>query len=167
MSLHHYPHTTGHISGSETSQESAQEIDNSGAGESQAREILRFLDEAGPKGATADELTQHMQQGDFPKIHNGTVAGRLVHLERQGAILKTALTRKTRSNRNACVYILVGMRGFFTHAQLDVTGRQNTLGPQMEKHKAAIIAALDCLKVTGYGREHAPMVKILRDALGE
>ncbi len=101
-----YPNSTGHVATSETSRASAQMLDESGAADTQAAEIIGYLERLSLRGGTADELTVWMQRSGFPHIHNGTVAGRLVHLEKQGRIIKTAVTRKTRSNRMANVYML-------------------------------------------------------------
>ena len=98
--------TTAYAKNSETSRESARILDESGAADSQAAEIAGYLERLGLRGGTADELTVWMQGNGFPHIHNGTVAGRLVHLEKAGRIIKTAVTRKTRSNRQANVYML-------------------------------------------------------------
>lgn len=101
-----YPYSTGYVKNSQTSRESAEALDRSGSADSQASFILSRLEDMGIMGATADEMTVFMQTHGFPKIHNGTVAGRLVHLEKQALILKTAETRKTRANRRANVYVL-------------------------------------------------------------
>jgi ribosomal protein L14 len=81
-------------------------IDESGAADSQSAYILGALADRALKGATVDELVVLMTAGAFPTIHNGTVAGRMVHLEKQGSVIKTAVVRKTRSNRQANVYML-------------------------------------------------------------
>lgn len=104
--MRNYPDTTGFARNSETSRASAAMIDESGAADSQAAYILGALAERALKGATVDELVVMMTASDFPTIHNGTVAGRMVHLEKQGSVIKTAVVRKTRSNRQANVYML-------------------------------------------------------------
>lgn len=101
-----YPNSTGFQKGSATSEASAKALDDTGAADSQAAYIEGFLTERSLRGATVDELTQAMQENGFPNIHNGTVAGRVVHLEHQGIVIKTAVVRKTRSNREANVYMM-------------------------------------------------------------
>lgn len=101
-----YPNNTGFARHSETSRASAEMLDESGAADNQAAFILTQLKAQGLKGATVDEMTIWMKNDGFPKIHNGTVAGRMVNLEKNNHVIKTAVVRKTTSGRKANVYML-------------------------------------------------------------
>lgn len=121
-----YPQTTGHVAESITSRESAEIMDASGQANNQAQFILNALTSAGANGCTADQLTVMMRQNGYPHIHNGTVAGRIVHLEKKGDVRKTALTRKTSANRNACVYIASQHARLLDDSELDISGIQKS-----------------------------------------
>ena len=135
-----YPTTTGFVQDSSTSEASAAALDQSGSADSQAEHILYDLLQAQTTGMTADELTISLSS-EFPKIHNGTVAGRLVHLEKQNFIRKTAMTRKTRSNRQACVYIHRAFESRLTSEQLDITGLQRKRVNKEDHFRQALITA--------------------------
>lgn len=115
-----YPTSTGYVKGSATSKASAKQLDDSGNAQSQAARLLIELYGRREHGGTADELTQFMRANGFPAIHNGTVAGRLVHLELNGLIFKTPQTRRTRSNRNATVYVHSEYKSMIDPARIPV-----------------------------------------------
>jgi hypothetical protein len=131
-----YPVETGFVHGSPTSQASARELDDSGSAKNQSMAILAFLGERQHFGATADELTIHLKRTGFPTIHNGTVAGRLVHLELLGDIAKTASTRATMSGRMANIYVAAAFRAHFKIMKTTGIG-------QIRSRLKAILAALD------------------------
>lgn len=101
-----YPNSTGFTKGSETSRSAAKILDESGAADTQGRFILEVLSERGIRGATGDELCDAMQKNGFPHMHNGNSGTRVSGLMRRGLVIKTAVTRRTRSNRMANVYML-------------------------------------------------------------
>ena len=90
---------------SQTSKASAKKLDESGAANSQSGFILEQLGRT-ENGFTVDEMTLKMKSNGFPHIHNGTVAGRFVHLERLFAIKKTTETRKSSSGRDVTVFVI-------------------------------------------------------------
>lgn len=90
---------------SRTSKASAKKLDESGSANSQSGFILDELKRT-QNGFTVDEMTLKMKSNGFPHIHNGTVAGRFVHLERLFAIKKTAETRKSSSGRDVTVFVI-------------------------------------------------------------
>lgn len=100
-----YQNPTPFVKHSHTSKASARHMDESGAADSQAGDICRRLKILAAIGATADEMTIWLKENGYSKIHNGTVAGRLVHLEKNGLIVKTGITRKTTAGRQAWVYV--------------------------------------------------------------
>ncbi len=91
--------------GSATSKASAQHLDESGQSQTQAEYILSALRVA-DDGYTVDELTGMMKCDGFPTIHNGTVAGRMVHLEQQFKVKKTNRTRKSSSGQMVTIYMI-------------------------------------------------------------
>lgn len=91
--------------GSATSKASAEHLDESGQSQTQAEYILSALNVA-DDGYTVDELTGMMKCDGFPTIHNGTVAGRVVHLEQQFKVKKTNRTRKSSSGQMVTVYVI-------------------------------------------------------------
>lgn len=95
--------STPYQPGSATSKASAKHLDESGQSQTQAEYILSALRVA-DDGYTVDELTGMMKCDGFPTIHNGTVAGRFVHLEQQFKIKKTEKTRKSSSGQMVTVY---------------------------------------------------------------
>lgn len=129
-----YPQTTGYVANSATSKASAEQLDKSGNAASQAGAILACLKRLGVTGATADELTVHMKANGFPAIHNGTVAGRLVHLELNNEAVKTRKTRETRAGRDATVYVHAD---FKNEVDVLVTAGLSCLRPYLkEMHKS-------------------------------
>lgn len=89
--------------GSATSKASAEHLDETGQAQTQSDYILSALRVA-DNGHTVDELTVMMKCDGFPTIHNGTVAGRVVHLEKQFKVKKTDRTRKSSSGQMVTVY---------------------------------------------------------------
>jgi hypothetical protein len=101
-----YPNSSGYTKGSATSKAAAEILDESGSADTQGRFILEILRERGLRGATGDELCDAMQKNGFPQMHNGNSGTRVSGLMRRGLVIKTAVTRRTRSNRMANVYML-------------------------------------------------------------
>lgn len=97
-----------------TSREAADKLVETGSAKRQVERILFKLALNAENGATCDELTQFLQGSGFPNIHNGTTGARLVEMEMGGQIVCTTMTRKTRANRPAAVYV---------HARFFDTGR--------------------------------------------
>lgn len=64
--------------------------------------ILTSLLAAETEGLTGDELLGRFS----PETHRGTVSARLIELEREGEIVKTNRTRKSRLNRPSSIYVL-------------------------------------------------------------
>lgn len=97
---------TPYQQGSATSRESAERMDETGAAEEQLTAIMDYMESRGLSGATVDEATIFLKQNGFPHVHNGTVAGQFVRLEKLFKIKKTARTRKSSADRNVTVYAL-------------------------------------------------------------
>jgi hypothetical protein len=89
---------------SETSKTSAAMRDKSGSTKAQADFIIDLLQEHKQCGLTVDELTTIMRRSGWDSLHNGTVAGCVVGLERLGRVIKSSFKRKTTSGRMATVY---------------------------------------------------------------
>lgn len=99
-----YPNNSGFVAHSDTSKASALALDESGNAATYERIITDYLLKAAIDGATADELRLEMQS-QFPKLHNGTINGRLSTLWRNKVIGKCIKTRLTSSGRQAHVYV--------------------------------------------------------------
>lgn len=162
MNIHN---KTPYLAGSETSRASALELDRSGRAAGQKKDALAYIRSKAKRGATADECTVHMQENGHPKIYNGSVAAALAGLEKSGHIIKTAIKRKTRSNRCAVVYIAQQYKGLFTADELNIRGKQRDLAAANDKYKKAIINALARFDLTGYESHHYGTVEILRKAI--
>lgn len=90
-----YPTTPGYQSHSETSREAADSLDATHL----RNTCYNIIHDAGFVGATADDIAATLGK------QNSTVAARLRELELTSTIIKTAIKRKTRANRNAYVYV--------------------------------------------------------------
>lgn len=101
-----YPTSTGFVKNSPTSKESARILDESGRADTYKEFIVKRLTELGDHGATVDELTIEMKQGEFPTTHNGSVAGQCSTLETLFKIKKSGKMRHTTSGRPAVVYVI-------------------------------------------------------------
>ena len=87
---------------SETSRQAAEE--NTTAATLREK-IFQMIKDSGQHGMIADEVRQRIN-----KSSNSTIP-RLVELNRAGRIVKLQETRKTRSNRNANVYVVPELVG--------------------------------------------------------
>jgi predicted ArsR family transcriptional regulator len=65
------------------------------------RRVFEFVHERGGHGATAEEIEVGLE------LSGNTVRPRLVELRELGAVVKTDSKRKTRSGRQAVVYVAV------------------------------------------------------------
>lgn len=90
--------TLPHVLGSETSQAAAESM-REHAGK-QEQSVLAAIVERGPVGATTDELETQLG------LSHQSASARVSTLKKQGAIVENGQRRKTRSGRNAAVYIL-------------------------------------------------------------
>lgn len=79
-----------------TSRLAAEELTSA---ETMRTEILQRIRYREKLGMTGDELA------DWFKIVPGTISARLIELERAGSIVRLHLTRRTKANRKAYVYI--------------------------------------------------------------
>lgn len=85
---------------SETSKAAAQNLSTSISMRSDVlRCIITHCHHTVRIGATCDEIAHYM------RVVNGTIAARLIELEREGKIIKTGMKRKTQQNRSAFVYV--------------------------------------------------------------
>lgn len=82
---------------SETSREAAQLYEN---GDNLRAEVLRHIKSCGIEGAICYDIAEIFG------IVQGTIAARLIELERDNKIIKTMRQRKTGHNRNAYIYVV-------------------------------------------------------------
>lgn len=105
-----YPNQSGYVRHSDTSQNSAKMLDESGHAGNYDRIIMDSLAARGLRGATADELRRDMRHA-FPHLHNGTINGRLSTLWKRRSVIKATETRITDAGRPAHVYVHAQFRG--------------------------------------------------------
>lgn len=156
---------TPYLRGSETSQAAAEALDESGRGADQVKTVFEYLTAKPLTGATCDEITAHMQENGYPKIYNGSVAAALAKLEKSGKVMKTGLKRKTRSRRDAVVYIAAMHKGHYSPQQLNIKGKQRNLRAVNDRYKRAIENAIAHFEMAGYGDEHLQAIDILKKAV--
>lgn len=92
-----YPNTPGFVRDSDTSREAAESMHE--AAPSIRERIYSWIERRGRFGATADEV--EAKSG----IRNQTITARIRELELSERLTKTEDKRKTRSGRNARVYV--------------------------------------------------------------
>ena len=92
-----YPAFPGHAAGSATSAEAAESI--VGSASTLRAKIWRRAFVLGDKGITSDEIER------FFDMRHQTASARICELHLSGDLLRTSNKRKTRSGRNAFVYI--------------------------------------------------------------
>lgn len=92
-----YPNQPGYVRNSDTSREAAESMRK--AAPSIRERIYTWIEWRGYFGATADEV--EAKSG----IRNQTITARIRELELSGRLTKTDDKRKTRSGRNARVYV--------------------------------------------------------------
>lgn len=97
---------TPYQKGSQTSQDSAEMLDSTGAAEKYKDFITGRLKALGDNGSTVAEMTAELRADGNTFIHNGTVAGIFRSLEKDFLVKKTDQTRiNPESNRQVTVYI--------------------------------------------------------------
>lgn len=128
-----YPESPGYQRHSDTSREAADKLTGQGL---QHRLILEAMTRNGMKGLTIDEaaamLTDHLER----HIHSGTAAARMGELEKAGKVCKTPQRRKTRSGRNAVVYLKGSWTDYMVPAEGPVSMPHVTPPSQIETYKA-------------------------------
>lgn len=88
--------------GSDTSREAAEKVSNSAGIRAM---VLAHIKAEGRAGATIDEVAIYLSDALGRMVAPGTASARVKELEDAGAICKTPERRKTRSGRNAVVYL--------------------------------------------------------------
>lgn len=93
-----YPNKPGHVKGSDTSKEAAESVVSSAA--AMRLKVKAYVGRHGTTGATCDEAECALS------MRHQTASARLRELELATEIIKLDDKRKTRSGRNAHVYVL-------------------------------------------------------------
>lgn len=92
----------GYQEHSDTSQEAAENV----SGKAKMHAIMcEFIKINAADGATIDECAVRLSAALQRDVPIGTVSARMIELERAGSVSKTPARRKTRSKRNAVVYV--------------------------------------------------------------
>lgn len=86
------------VAGSETSKEAAESVEKHVTG--LARKVLDFIEGRGKWGATSDEIETELD------MRHQTASARVRELFLKNKIERTEIKRKTRSGRNAFVYVV-------------------------------------------------------------
>lgn len=137
---HDYSQGPGFRHESDTSREAAERLTTA----QRNRHIaLDFIKGRGADGATIDEVCVHLSQVLARQVPPNAISGRFKELEEQRVITKTPQRRKTRSGRNAVVYVA----GSWSDIMLPDSRQAPVQTPQasrVDMYKAK-------LRVTGHG----------------
>lgn len=96
-----YPTDPGYQAHSETSAAAARRLTTAESMESEIMDLLEGYE----TGFTGDQLAVLLDGRGYPGVQIGTVSARLRGLEHKGLAIRTALTRKTRTGREANVWM--------------------------------------------------------------
>lgn len=104
---HDYSQGPGFRHESDTSREAAEKLSSAQRNRAIA---LQYIKDQGLTGATIDEVCVHLSKVLSRQVPPNAISGRFIELEQQEVISKTPQRRKTRSGRNAVVYIFGSWR---------------------------------------------------------